>query len=238
MIGGDPVDARDHAGVGARALAVEDPHRHQTNLLRHPVGRTAHRARDVRAMAVAVFGAAAVVDRGVAGKHPTAELAMGGTDTGVDDVGADVRGGGRIGVGAVQGQVALVDSIQAPGGVGLGGLKRPNLAILLHVGDARILHQRFDGGAFGPIHHEAAQGMLIGPLHLHAEGGGELGSGDLHRCAVAALVLRRKVLDILEYHDVTAWHGELSEAQLARKRRAGKDKRCDEREKACGKHDR
>ena len=132
-----PVDARDHARGGAGAAAVEHAHGDEAHALGDAVGRAADRAGDVGAVAVAVVGAAAV--DGVEARHRApAELRVREPDPGVDDVGGDVRRGRVVAVGRAQREVALVDAVQAPGGVVLRGVERDH-AVGLDVGDRRVV---------------------------------------------------------------------------------------------------
>src|SRR4051794_30937643 len=115
-MGRHPVHALDHPGDGAGAVAVQHPHRDQLDLLGHAVGGTADGAGDVRAVAVAVLGAVAVVDDVVARLHPASEVLVGGPDAGVDDVGGDALAGLGPAVVVVQRQRVLVDAVQTPAG--------------------------------------------------------------------------------------------------------------------------
>src|SRR5690606_18896317 len=78
VVVGHPVHASDHAGVGAAAVAAQHPHRMHPCRLGDAIGGARHRAGDVGAVAIAVVGAAAVVDGGVTAGHATAELAVAG----------------------------------------------------------------------------------------------------------------------------------------------------------------
>src|SRR5699024_2050963 len=73
---GDPVHAGNHARVGARTIAAEYAHGVNGCAFGHAVGGPGHRAGHVRAVAVAVGPAAAVVDGGVAIAHAAAELVV------------------------------------------------------------------------------------------------------------------------------------------------------------------
>src|SRR5262245_40942467 len=118
MVLGDPVDAGDHALVGAAAAAVEHAHGDELDLLGDAVGGAAARAGHVRAVAVAVVRRAAV-DRVEARGGAPAELVVRGHDAGVDDVGRHAGAGGTVGVGLIERQVALIDAVDAPRRVGL-----------------------------------------------------------------------------------------------------------------------
>jgi hypothetical protein len=92
MIAGHPVDSGDYSGVSARAPAVQDPNRNQSNTFRHSVGRRTHRSRHVSAVAVAVVGRAA--GHGVeSADRAAAELGMRQSDSCVDYVSSDSRAG-------------------------------------------------------------------------------------------------------------------------------------------------
>ncbi len=137
-----PVDAGDHARVGAAPRAVEHAHGDQGHALGHAVGAAADGAGHVRAVAVAVDAGAArhgvVADRGAA-----AELRVAGQDAGVDDVRPHARAGGGVVVVAVERQGVLVDAVEAPGGAGLHRAGVHHL-VLLDVGHARVGPQRVD----------------------------------------------------------------------------------------------
>jgi hypothetical protein len=139
------------------------------------VRRAADGAGDVRAVAVAVGGAAAVVDRGVARDRTTAELRVRVEHAGVDDVRRHARAGGVVGVGVVERQVALVDAVQAPRGGGLGRveLHRP---VGLDVGDVGVLAQRGQGLVVErggePVQHGRVGVADAGALRLHLRLGG------------------------------------------------------------------
>src|SRR5690606_14883270 len=134
---------------------------------------------DVRAAAIAVFGAAAVIDRRVPGTDAAAEVVVGGADAGIDHVDAHVR---RRGVGLVllvQRQVALVDAVQTPGGATLHGAGM-NPAVLFDVGHA-LIGQQLCKRLVVRRHDEAGQDLAVAHFHLGAVGAGQLGgdSGDL-----------------------------------------------------------
>ena len=82
-----------------------------------PYVRAADRPGHVRAVPGAVAGAAPVVDRGEAGPHPAAQVAVAVRDAGVDHIGGHartgpVRRGRRVGPG--QRQRPLVDAVEPP----------------------------------------------------------------------------------------------------------------------------
>ncbi len=115
VIGGHPVDRVDDDGVGGLATAAKDPDRVEANALGHPVDAATDSAGHVGAMTITVRGSPAVIDASPARAHATTELVVTGTNTGVDDVGVHAGAGVIIVVGIIQGQIALVDAIQAPG---------------------------------------------------------------------------------------------------------------------------
>src|SRR5690606_17716288 len=120
-----PFDAVDDARVGAVAGAVEDADADEGDLLGDAVFGAADGACDVGAVAVAVLGVRVAVDEVVSGADAAGELAVGGADAGVHDVGGDAGAVAEVFVGVVEGQVGLVDAVQAPRG-----------RVVLDVGDA------------------------------------------------------------------------------------------------------
>ncbi len=194
----DPVHARDDAGVGAGAVAAEDADGDHGGLLRHAVGGARDGAGDVRAVAVAVGGAAAVVDGRVARGGAAGELRVGGQDAGVDDVGLHTGAVVVVGVRAAQRQVALVDAVQAPGGVALGGAGAHDL-VLLDVRHRGVLADLGEGGGVHPgrVALQAGEPAVdLGALGRRPLGG-VLGAGGrrlvLEHDDVAALDRRRSV---------------------------------------------
>ena len=117
-VGRYPVHAGDDVRERALSTAVEHAYRDDAYSLGHAVRRSTERARDVGPVAAAVVRGAAVdkVDTGV---DTTGEVAVEPVQTGVEHIHVHVGGGGRVRVGPVDGEVALVDAIQAhkPGGV-------------------------------------------------------------------------------------------------------------------------
>src|SRR5690606_39118988 len=111
-----PFDAVDDARVGAVAGAVEDADADEGDLLGDAVFGAADGACDVGAVAVAVLGVRVAVDEVVSGADAAGELAVGGADAGVHDVGGDAGAVAEVFVGVVEGQVGLVDAVQAPRG--------------------------------------------------------------------------------------------------------------------------
>src|SRR5262249_49770551 len=148
VVAGHPVDAGGDTGEAAGAVAVEHLDRGQRDALGHAVLRAADRAGDVGAVAVAV-GVVAIANRVGAPDGAPAEGLVRGPDSGVNDVGADAGAIVGIRIAAVQGQVALVDAVQAPRRrVRLGGGELHG-AVLLHVRDRRVGGE----GAGGPLAH-------------------------------------------------------------------------------------
>ena len=88
-------------------------HWNQRHLLGNAPGAAAHGARDVGAMAIAVGGAPAVRDRGVARQDATAEIDVIGPDAGVDDEGGDVACPQPVAVLRIQRPVSLIDAIES-----------------------------------------------------------------------------------------------------------------------------
>src|SRR6185295_9518843 len=89
-------------------------------VLRDAVGRTAHRSRHVRAVAVAIVRAQAIVDCGETGNYAPGKLRVGRTNAGIDDVSFYAGAGGVVVIIPVKRQIALIDAIQSPGCAGLG----------------------------------------------------------------------------------------------------------------------
>ena len=88
--------------------------RNQRHLLGNAPGAAAHGARDVGAMAIAVGGAPAVRDRGVARQDATAEIDVIGPDAGVDDEGGDVTACPQpVAALRIQRPVSLIDAIES-----------------------------------------------------------------------------------------------------------------------------
>ncbi len=105
----------------------------------------------------------------------TTEVGVVRVDAGVDDVRRGARTVGLRGVRTVQGQVLLVDPVQAPGDHG------GDLADLLDVGDTVLSPQVLDLG-LAQRGRVTVEGLLVGVVHLvlrDAEGrGGHRGRAD------------------------------------------------------------
>ena len=84
-------------------------------MLRHPVGRPTHAARDMGAVPLASRRPIAIVDGREAGPHSPAEVHMASPNPTVNDVGGDARTGAAIGVTAGQGKTLLIGTVEAPG---------------------------------------------------------------------------------------------------------------------------
>ncbi len=172
-------------------------------------------------MTIAVVGAAAVVDVAGTGQHPSTELVVAGTDAAVDDVGAHVAGRVVVDVGAVQRAIALVDAIQTPGGVALGGVEKDH-AVLFDVGHPWIVQQLLDG-CIGRAGREAGQGGIVDVFNPKVEARCKV-HGDVGHIAryvflrhgrPAASEAGRTVRGrILEYHDVLAFDRKLRTAKF------------------------
>jgi hypothetical protein len=87
-----------------------------------PKVAAAHGARYMGAVTVAVVGPLAVGDGGVPVADATGKLRMRRPDAGVDDIGVDAGAGDIVGVGSVERAVQLVDPIQSPRRIRLGGI--------------------------------------------------------------------------------------------------------------------
>ncbi len=132
------------------------------------MGAARDRAGDVGAVTVAVLGGVVVVDRVVAVGGAAAEVAVGDADAGVDDVRRHTLPGRvRVGVGAVQREVPLVDPVQAPGGRGGLGAGDAEGAVLDHRGDGRVGGEAL-GLGLGRTDLVAVQGLGVGPLDVGA----------------------------------------------------------------------
>ena len=175
VVRGHPVDARDHARVRARALAVEHPDGVERDLLRDAVRRSAGRAGDVRPVAVAVVRPVPVADEVGAVADAAGELLVRRAHPGVDDVGVHARTGLVVGVGVVQRQVALVDPVEPPRGR---GLRRECVHDLvpLDVGDARVPRDRGRPGG-RHAHREALERMAVDEADPARVGRRELSRG-------------------------------------------------------------
>ena len=175
VVRGHPVDARDHARVRARALAVEHPDGVERDLLRDAVRRSAGRAGDVRPVAVAVVRPVPVADEIGAVAHAAGELLVRGPHAGVDDVGVHAGTGLVVGVGVVQRQVALVDPVEPPRGRGLRRECVHDL-VRLDVGDAGIPRDRGRSGG-RHAHREALERMAVDEADPARVGRRELSRG-------------------------------------------------------------
>ena len=119
------------------AVAAEDTHGHEVHVLGNAVGCPADRARDVRAVAVAVDAVLAVADEVRANARAATELLVRREDAGVDDVRRDARSGALVQVGATERERVLVDAVEAPGRARLGVLER-DLGVGLDERDLRV----------------------------------------------------------------------------------------------------
>src|SRR5699024_5939894 len=173
-IAGNPVHSGNDAGVGTGAVTAQNANGVQGGLLGYAISGAGHRATDVRAVTVTVGPAAAVVDGGIAVTHATAEFVVRAEQAGIDDVAVHVAGSGGVGVGSAQGTATLIDTIQAPGRVVLGGADRDD-AVFLDVGDTVVFKQLGYGPRAG-LDDETGQHVLVGHLDLctvcarHADG--------------------------------------------------------------------
>ena len=119
----DPVDRGDNCRGGGTAAAPEHAGGNESDVLGNAVGGASDGAGHVRAVSVAVGRTTPVADRGEARLDPAGELRVRCPDAGVDDVGGDTRARGAVGVRAVQREEPLVESVDAPRGTGLVGIK-------------------------------------------------------------------------------------------------------------------
>ena len=98
---------------------------------------------------------------------------MAGADAGVDHVGVHALAAGGVGVATVQGQVALVDAVEAPWGVRLGGAQMHD-PIGLDVGHAGVGAQGLEGAvveAGGKALERGGVDVLdLDPGGVHAQG--------------------------------------------------------------------
>ena len=151
----------------------------------HAVGGAADGAGDMGAVTVAVGGVAAAGDGIVTAAHAAAELAVGQQYAGVDDVGMHACSGSVVGVGGVEGQIALVDTVEAPGRAGLGGADRDD-TVFFDIGHVRIGKQPGKPRVVG-FDHEAAQCVLETFLHPDAMFAGHILRYGRHACGAATL---------------------------------------------------
>ncbi len=195
-----PLDAADQPGDGAEAGAVGDPHGVEGDALGAAVGDAADDARHVRAVAVAVLGAAPVGDRGEAVRRVDAagEVGVRAEDAGVEDVDVDAGAVRAVAVGAVEAGGALVDAVEAPGGRRLLRRRQLDAAVLGDVGDAAVGGQgpRLLGGglddealedALEAARRPAAVAQAEGARHLGHAGAVEERAAGLPRGALLEL---------------------------------------------------
>ena len=122
MVGADPVHTCDHVGCVSIAGAVQDPNTGDARRFGDPVGGTDGGAGHVRPVPITVRRVAVVIHEVVAGNHATRVLGVRRPNAGIDHVHGDPGTRARRGEGAVQWQGALIDAIQAPGGIRLNGV--------------------------------------------------------------------------------------------------------------------
>ncbi len=114
---GDPVDTRDDLRGRPPARVVEHTYGDHLRLLGDAVRGARDDARDMGAVAVAVLCRAVVLHEVPAVARPSAEVLVGDPDPGVDHVHGDAPARRpRPAVAPVEGQVRLVDAVQAPRG--------------------------------------------------------------------------------------------------------------------------
>ena len=149
----------------------------EPDALGHAPGGTAYRAGHVRAVSIAVIGSVAIAERGEVPRGPATEVRVARHDARVDDVRMHPGAGAVVAIAAVQRQIELIDAVQAPRRIGLGG-HGVNLAILhheVHFGIGRECARR---RLVGP-HREAAQRVGVrlkdGGATLEGERLGDLG---------------------------------------------------------------
>ena len=116
MVSDHPVDARDDIGHGARARAVQHPHRNERGRLGHAIGGAGQDAGHVRAVPIAVGCAQRVGDHGVPREQPAGEIGLRGQHPGIDDIGTDSAAGSTGCEAGIQWQGSLVDAVKSPGG--------------------------------------------------------------------------------------------------------------------------
>ena len=197
MVGGDPVDAGDHTGVGAFAVAVEHAHGVDRDALGDAVGAAAEDARHVGAVAEAVVGCAAV-DGIVAVAEAAVKFLVGGVDAGVDDIDVDAGAGGGIVIEAVDRQAALVDAVEVPGGRKLFAA-RVHALVLLDEGHVGVGAQALEGGG-GELGSVAVEG---GGIKIEDRGVERIACGQ----GLGTHILRRKRAAGFKDHDIAAGHG-------------------------------
>ena len=114
--GRHPINACNHTPPGTKAVTIQHPHRMDGHAFGYPIGRAAHSPRDVGSVAVAIFDAEAVVDGGRAAAHPARKFVVACAQARVQNIDVDTHSIHGIGVGTVQRQGVLVESVQPPGG--------------------------------------------------------------------------------------------------------------------------
>lgn len=117
-----PLDTREDARCRVAADAIERLHRHEGDTFCHPMRGTTDGAGDMRAVPVAILGAASVVDCGESRLEAPREFAMRAADAGVDHIGVNASEVLRVVVARIERQIALVDAIEPPGCAVLDGV--------------------------------------------------------------------------------------------------------------------
>ncbi|CAB4882321.1 unannotated protein [freshwater metagenome] len=111
----DPLERGDDVGAQARAVARQHLHRNQRHILGDPVGGATDDAGHMGAVSVAVLGLGAVAKVDPRRSDDScSKLGVGQAGTGVDDVGSDATTGRPIGIGVVEGLLALIDAVESP----------------------------------------------------------------------------------------------------------------------------
>lgn len=138
---GDPFNAANDAGVGTRAIAVQDLNGNDGDLLGNTIGRTTDGTSDVSAVAVAII-VVAITSEVDAPDGTAGELGVSGQDTSVDDISINASSVAVVDIAAVQVQFALRNTIETPDGVGLGvasaNLSHVGVLVLLDIANVRV----------------------------------------------------------------------------------------------------
>ncbi len=184
MLGEYPVETPHDVRRRHAVAAFADAHRDECGLLGDAVGGAAHSARHVGAVAVAVEPAITAEAEGVESRrHSAAEIHMAGVDARIDHVHPHSTARGLRGEGRRQGERTLVDAVDTPGWIGLGGVE-PEGADRLDLGHPGIgceFGHRFGVGCHDCSGKHRAQGRLDAcPVasHRHLCGGQRPGLGE------------------------------------------------------------
>ena len=186
----DPVQPCHDGAHRASPGAPEDPDRDEVDSLGHAVARSTHRAGHVGPVPVAVIAVPAIADQvdPRPGSTPWVRLKVrvGVANPRVHDVGGDPGSRGIVRVASIQRKSPLVDPVEPPGGVVLGGLLQVHDLVLLDPEHPPVPHEAVTGrlrdGAGEPVHHvsiDVARGNAVVRghglgVHVASQGDDEL----------------------------------------------------------------